>query len=44
VPDGPAKGQISKLDEMLEKYYNLRGWNGEGKALPETLKALELDG
>jgi aldehyde:ferredoxin oxidoreductase len=44
VPDGPAKGQISKLDEMLEEYYNLRGWNGAGKALPETLKALELDG
>ena len=44
VPDGPAKGQISKLDEMLKVYYNLRGWNGEGKALPETLKTLELDG
>jgi aldehyde:ferredoxin oxidoreductase len=44
VPDGPAKGQISKLDEMLKVYYNLRGWDGEGKALPETLKALELDG
>jgi aldehyde:ferredoxin oxidoreductase len=44
VPDGPAKGQISKLDEMLEAYYNLRGWNGQGKASPETLKAMELDG
>jgi aldehyde:ferredoxin oxidoreductase len=44
VPDGPAKGQISKLDEMLEEYYNLRGWNGEGRALPETLKTLELGG
>ncbi len=42
IPDGPAQGQISKLDEMLPDYYNLRGWTEEGEAPPETLKALEL--
>jgi aldehyde:ferredoxin oxidoreductase len=31
---GPAKGLVSKLPEMLPKYYEVRGWNGDG-----TLKA-----
>ncbi len=31
---GPAKGLVSKLPEMLPKYYEARGWNADG-----TLKA-----
>ena len=42
IQDGPAQGQISKLDEMLPSYYELRGWSKKGEPLPETLKALEL--
>jgi aldehyde:ferredoxin oxidoreductase len=44
IPDGPAKGQISKVDEMLGEYYNLRDWNKEGEPRPDKLKALELKG
>lgn len=42
IPEGPAKGQINKLDKMMEEYYRLRGWDNEGKPHSDTLKALEL--
>ncbi len=42
IKDGPAQGQISKVDEMLPRYYELRGWSERGEPRPETLKALEL--
>jgi aldehyde:ferredoxin oxidoreductase len=42
IKDGPAQGQISKVDEMLPRYYELRGWNEKGEPRPETLEALEL--
>ena len=42
IQDGPAQGQISKLDEMLPSYYELRGWSERGEPRDETLKALEL--
>lgn len=41
IPEGPAEGQISKVDEMLEEYYKLRGWNEEGKPPSETSNAPE---
>ena len=43
ISEGPAEGQISKLDQMLDEYYHLRGWTEEGEPHPETLKALELE-
>jgi aldehyde:ferredoxin oxidoreductase len=43
MPDGPAKGQISKSDEMLDEYYNIRGWDEQGRPRPDTLKALALE-
>ncbi len=43
IPDGPAKGQTSKLYDMLDEYYTLRGWNEEGKPSSDTLKILELE-
>jgi aldehyde:ferredoxin oxidoreductase len=39
IPDGPMKGQVLKLDEMLTEYYQLRGWI-EGK--PTSAKLSEL--
>jgi len=30
------------LEEMLPRYYELRGWDEEGRPTPETLKALGL--
>ena len=43
LPDGPAQGGISKVEEMLPSYYQLRGWSKKGEPTPDTLKALELD-
>ncbi len=44
LPDGPAQGEISKVEEMLPNYYQLRGWSKKGEPTPDTLKALELEG
>ncbi|NIM44187.1 MAG: aldehyde ferredoxin oxidoreductase, partial [Nitrososphaeria archaeon] len=44
--DGPWKGIgiIPYLDDMLENYYRLMGWDVKtGKPLPETLKSLDLE-
>jgi aldehyde:ferredoxin oxidoreductase len=41
LPDGPAKGMVCHLEEMLTDYYTLRGWSQNGIPLPE--KILELD-
>jgi aldehyde:ferredoxin oxidoreductase len=42
ISDGPAKGEISKVDEMLPVYHELRGWSHQGEPRSETLEALEL--
>ncbi|MBN8488515.1 MAG: aldehyde ferredoxin oxidoreductase family protein [Burkholderiales bacterium] len=39
---GPAKGLVSKLPEMLPKYYELRGWDNNGQLKPETRSRLGL--
>lgn len=41
MPDGPAKGKISHLSEMLPEYYELRGWEN-GKPTEKKLKELGL--
>jgi aldehyde:ferredoxin oxidoreductase len=43
MPDGPAKGNVVPLEEMLPEYYSLRGWDNSGKPTAETMKNLELD-
>ncbi len=40
LPDGPAKGQVCELDRMLPAYYQLRGWDTEGR--PADFKLDEL--
>ncbi len=42
IGDGPAEGQVSRVPEMLPKYYELRGWSEEGTVRPETLERLGL--
>ena len=47
VPNGPAEGHsISNLmlDEMLDEYYELRGWDNQGIPKTETLERLSLQG
>ena len=45
IPDGPAKGhRITQgmLDEMLDEYYDVRGWDRVGKPTSKKLKELDL--
>ncbi|MDP1901110.1 MAG: aldehyde ferredoxin oxidoreductase family protein [Rubrivivax sp.] len=39
---GPAKGLVSKLPEMLPKYYELRGWDQDGQLKAATRQRLGL--
>ena len=43
-PRGEKMVRFTKklLDEMLDEYYRLRGWDGEGRPLPEKLIELGL--
>jgi len=42
IPDGPTKGEVNRLSEMLPEYYELRGWNSEGEPTKEKLASLGL--
>jgi aldehyde:ferredoxin oxidoreductase len=39
---GPGKGMVSKLNEMLPKYYDARGWDDEGRPTLATKERLGL--
>ncbi|UJW81900.1 aldehyde ferredoxin oxidoreductase family protein [Hydrogenophaga sp. SL48] len=39
---GASKGMVSKLPEMLPKYYAVRGWDPEGRPTAETKTRLSL--
>ncbi|MBU3649093.1 MAG: aldehyde ferredoxin oxidoreductase [Limnohabitans sp.] len=39
---GPGKGVVSKLPEMLPKYYAVRGWDSEGRPTAQTKQRLGL--
>jgi aldehyde:ferredoxin oxidoreductase len=43
LPDGPSEGMVCHLDEMLEKYYRVRGWTEDGIPMELKLKELGLD-
>jgi aldehyde:ferredoxin oxidoreductase len=40
IPDGPSKGQKSRLAEMLPLYYQLRGWDEKGIPTKDKLQEL----
>ncbi len=42
VKTGPAKGLVAGLPAMLPKYYELRGWDAQGRLKPETRQRLGL--
>ena len=42
IPDGPAKGRVARLGEMLPEYYQLRGWDTNGVPTSAKLKELAL--
>lgn len=41
MPEGPSKGYVVKLDEMLDEYYKLRGWV-DGRPTRAKLEELGL--
>ena len=42
MPDGPNKGHVVRLSEMLPKYYKIRGWDEKGYPTDEKLKELGI--
>ena len=42
LPDGPAKGQVVDLEPMLDRYYELRGWD-KASGIPSREKLTDLD-
>jgi len=42
LPDGPAKGMVCHLDEMLDDYYRVRGWDVAGHPTRDKLNQLGL--
>ena len=41
LPDGPAKGQVVNLEPMIDRYYEVRGWD-KVSGVPTRDKLLEL--
>ncbi len=41
IPNGPCKGHVHRLGELLPDYYKERGWNEQG--LPSESKLAQLD-
>ncbi|MCX7628416.1 MAG: aldehyde ferredoxin oxidoreductase family protein [Methylophilaceae bacterium] len=39
---GPQKGAVSRIDIMMPKYYEVRGWDANGVPTPETRARLGL--
>ena len=39
---GPAKGMVNRLGDMLPQYYEIRGWDAEGRLKPDTRERLGL--
>ena len=42
LPEGGSRNRVVHLEEMLSKYYNLRGWDKEGRPTKERLKRLGM--
>jgi aldehyde:ferredoxin oxidoreductase len=43
LPEGPAKGRVVDLAQMLPEFYDLRGWDRQGVPTQEKLKDLGLE-
>ncbi|NMA48293.1 MAG: aldehyde ferredoxin oxidoreductase, partial [Tissierellia bacterium] len=42
IPEGPSKGWVTKLNQMLPDYYKARGWDERGIPTQEKLESLGL--
>lgn len=43
LAEGPSAGQVVHLEQMLNDYYELRGWDTNGEPTKGTIRDLELD-
>jgi len=43
MPEGPGKGHVCELDQMLPEYYQLRGWDENGVPTLDKLTELGLE-
>jgi len=43
IPEGPSKGRVHPLAEVLPEYYSLRGWDKQGVPSKAKLAELGLD-
>jgi aldehyde:ferredoxin oxidoreductase len=43
LPSGMAKGGIARIDEMIGRYYELCGWDEDGRPTADKLRSLGLD-
>lgn len=43
LPEGGSRNRVVHLDEMLPKYYSLRGWDKEGHPTKERLKRVGIN-
>ncbi len=42
LPTGPCKGQTFEMDELLDDYYAIRGWDPNGIPTMEKMEELGL--
>ena len=42
IPEGPSKGSVARLSELLPEYYAVRGWSKDGIPTEETKAKLGL--
>jgi len=42
MPGGPAEGEICEIEDMLQPYYSLRGWDSNGEPTDQKLQELGL--
>jgi aldehyde:ferredoxin oxidoreductase len=43
VPDGPGQGRVAQIDDLLDEYYMVRGWDGAGKPTEAKLRELGIE-
>jgi len=42
LPHGPHKGKVSRVPEMLPRYYDARGWTSDGVPTEDKIRELGL--
>ena len=43
LAEGPSRGQVVRLEQLMDEYYMVRGWDESGVPGGEKLKELGID-